>query len=618
MNTPVVALLGPIEDFSGKPIGTVELVMDNTEYIATASRARNLAVGFAALSLMVASLAGWMLARGIALPIVSLTAAMRRLASGDHEVVLPERHGADEIGRMVSAVRVFRTNSIERVRLESEQQTGQRVQAERSVALLEMAATIEGETTAAVEQIRRRTDGMAVTAEDMSASATRTGASADSAAEQLSSSIREIGVHLVQSTAVVQRAVAAAGDARTTLATLNEQVGRIGAVADLIGEIAARTNLLALNATIEAARAGDAGKGFAVVASEVKALATQTALSTQEIAQHLGEVRLAKGASVAAVAHIEATISEMDAIAGSIAAAVAEQGTATAEIARTVGETASSADEMTNRNAEVSTEARQTRARSADLLINTKALDAEMSALKSTVIQVIRVSSSDVNRRGSRRRPCLVDMMIRTSGQAGKGVMRDVSEGGCFAETSFQCHVGDCVHLDVGRFGLRMEGNVVQVAAGGLRISFARDGLQSGLADRISLETIGDVVALTKSDHIAFVKSVADVLEAGVDAPTGDLATAHQCRLGRWYDGISDPATRELTSFKALHEPHQAVHDAGARALLALAAGDRVTAQREGAAMREASDIVTQILDEFGRAYPSTTPGEQPPATRAA
>ena len=97
------------------------------------------------------------------------------------------------------------------------------------------------------------------------------------------------------------------------------EVEQIGAVADMIGEIAAKTNLLALNATIEAARAGDAGRGFAVVASEVKALATQTARSTQEITRHIDQVRAATGASVAAVRRIEQTITEVNALAGSIA-----------------------------------------------------------------------------------------------------------------------------------------------------------------------------------------------------------------------------------------------------------------------------------------------------------
>ena len=125
---------------------------------------------------------------------------------------------------------------------------------------------------------------------------------------------------------MVGRAVAAGGEARGKMEALNAQVDRIGAVANMIGEIAARTNLLALNATIEAARAGDAGKGFAVVASEVKLLATQTARSTEEITRHIGDVRSATDASVAAVGRIEQTIGEINAIAGTIAAAVQEQG----------------------------------------------------------------------------------------------------------------------------------------------------------------------------------------------------------------------------------------------------------------------------------------------------
>ena len=215
-------------------------------------------------------------------------------------------------------------------------------------------------TTDEMHASAARTDAAAKSAGAAAAQALANAQTVASAADQLAASIREIGGQVSQSNDVVARAVEAGRETRTTIEALNEKVGRIGIVADMIGDIAAKTNLLALNATIEAARAGDAGKGFAVVASEVKQLASQTAQSTQEIAHHIGEVRSATRPSVAAVGRIEQTMGEMNAIAGSIAAAVEEQGAATSEIARNVSETSIAADNMTTRLAEVSAEADQT------------------------------------------------------------------------------------------------------------------------------------------------------------------------------------------------------------------------------------------------------------------
>ncbi len=78
---------------------------------------------------------------------------------------------------------------------------------------------------------------------------------------------------------------------------LSNAAHEIGAVVEVITNIAEQTNMLALNASIEAAGAGDAGKGFAVVANEVKELARQTSHATlmiqeqvQSIQQHAGSV----------------------------------------------------------------------------------------------------------------------------------------------------------------------------------------------------------------------------------------------------------------------------------------------------------------------------------------
>jgi chromosome segregation ATPase len=296
-----------------------------------------------------------------------------------------------------------------------------------------------------------------------------------SAAEQLTASIHEISRQVSQSSTVVGCAVTAGSQTRTVIEALNQQVERIGAVADMIGEIAAKTNLLALNATIEAARAGDAGKGFAVVASEVKALATQTARSTQEITAHIGQVRSATGAATAAVGRIEQTINEINAIAGSIAAAVEQQGAATAEIARNVAETARAADEMTSRTTEVSAEASETGRRAAEVRETSASLNNAMEDLHRSVIRVVRTSTAEVDRRRERRYPEDLACRISIAGRSSPARVADLSEHGAYIRNAPSVPAGTRGILTIDRVDFSLPFRVQVVEDDGLHLEFELD-----------------------------------------------------------------------------------------------------------------------------------------------
>ncbi len=218
------------------------------------------------LALILTSALAYLIIRGVSRPITLMTEAMTKLGAGDKTIVVVGLDRGDEIGGMAKALQVFKDTAIEAERLAAEQAAAQEARAKRAQFIEQLTANFDTEATAIVKSVASASTEMQVTASAMTATAEETSrqstavaaaseqASANvqtvaSAAEELTSSVQEISRQVSESTNIAGDAVAQAGRSQQLVKALSEAAQRIGAVVNLINEIASQTNLLALNAT---------------------------------------------------------------------------------------------------------------------------------------------------------------------------------------------------------------------------------------------------------------------------------------------------------------------------------------------------------------------------------
>ena len=134
---------------------------------------------------------------------------------------------------------------------------------------------------------------------------------------------------------------------------LGKKSQQIGAVLDIVAELAEQTNILAINATIEAAGAGDAGKRFAVVADEIRKLADRVADSTKQIRSLIDDVRGSVNTTVMATEGGSKAVdagtlqfSEVTSVFGQIAELVATTTEASREIGLSTKQQASAVEQV--------------------------------------------------------------------------------------------------------------------------------------------------------------------------------------------------------------------------------------------------------------------------------
>lgn len=221
-----------------------------------------------------------------------------------------------------------------------------------------LADEFEKNVKGLVREVSGSAANMESTAQTLAAAAQQTNqqcATVSAATEELSASVNEISRQITESNNVIGTAVAGTRQSEQMVSALVNAAERIGAVTQMINEIAAQTNLLALNATIEAARAGEAGKGFAVVASEVKMLANQTAKATEEISQQIKGIQDASQSTARSIREIADTMTRVNAISVSISGAVEEQSAATREVSSNINGVTQAAEESGSSSSRVLT-----------------------------------------------------------------------------------------------------------------------------------------------------------------------------------------------------------------------------------------------------------------------
>jgi methyl-accepting chemotaxis protein len=340
---------------------------------------------------------------GVSRPITRMAAAMRRLAGGDTAAAVPYAGRPDEIGDMAAAVLVFRDNLLRAHALEAEaarartEAEARRRQAVRDLADRFDAAVggIIGSVTVAAMQLQATARTVAATAARTTDRSTRATAAASdaaanvgtvaAAAEELGSSVDEIGRQAQSSADLARAAVRDADGTADLVQALSTDAQRIGDVLAQIAAIAAQTNLLALNATIEAARAGAAGRGFAVVAAEVKQLAGQTARATATIGRQIGQIQGSTGRAGRAIDGIASRIREIDATAASIATVVTQQGAVTREIGRNVAGAAHQTETVTAEIADVADAAGETAMAADQVLVSASEMVGRAADLRAEV-----------------------------------------------------------------------------------------------------------------------------------------------------------------------------------------------------------------------------------------
>ena len=143
-----------------------------------------------------------------------------------------------------------------------------------------------------------------------------------------------------------------------------------------------------------------------------------------------------------------------------------------------------------------------------------------------------------------------------------------------------------------------MKAEIAHLSEEFFHLKFTDGTLASDKIDHLSKASVGKLMDVAKDDHRKFVQRIEDAVNGKITVQPAELSTHHTCRLGRWYDSVTDDRIMGLPAFKGLMGRHRPVHAVARDILVALGEGKQSEAKQMLVQLHKLSnDVIVGLSD---------------------